>query len=97
MVLESNSKVLVEMLNKSYCNLWQLQNYWKETLSLASQVKLIQHQYREGNRIADALANEGIRLQGYRHYSNLAELPELARGNLTLEKAGLPYIRFKYA
>ena len=56
----------------------------------------MQHQFREGNAIADNLANVGIDTCTYITYENRADLPTVAKGALMLEKSGLPYLRLKH-
>ena len=96
LVVESDSKVLVEMLKKSKCDQWQLLMHWKEVLGLVDQTLFIQHQFREANSIADSLANEGINTLTFHRYEKREDLPTKARGALLLEKAGMPYIRVKH-
>ena len=94
-IIESDSKTLVDMLKNGHCKLWQVQNQWNQVLCKVKQTHVIQHQYREANSVADSLANESLRRKNYQIYQSRDELPILARGALVLKKAELPYMRVK--
>ena len=95
-MVESDSKVLVDTINSSKCSLWRIRRHWKEMLSMTVKVLCVIHQYREGNGVADCLANEGVRTDARVYYLNQSELPKKARGAILLEKGGLPNLRIKH-
>ena len=53
----------------------------------------VHYQYREGNGIADTLANLEVQNKSFKKFFCLSDLPNKARGALILEEGGLPYIR----
>ncbi|KAL0904830.1 hypothetical protein M5K25_026985 [Dendrobium thyrsiflorum] len=54
----------------------------------------LSHIYREGNACADFFAKMGSQMVGFHLFSE-ANLPFIAKGIITLDKAGLPYIRIR--
>ncbi|KAL0919645.1 hypothetical protein M5K25_011756 [Dendrobium thyrsiflorum] len=52
------------------------------------------HIYREGNACADFFAKLGSQMIGFQLFTE-ANLPFIAKGIITLDKAGLPYIRIR--
>lgn len=50
------------MVQKQHCAIWKKQKRWNKILKVLEGIPTIKHIYREGNSVADALANHGIRL-----------------------------------
>ncbi|XP_042941140.1 uncharacterized protein LOC122275684 [Carya illinoinensis] len=56
-ILECDSKVIMDWLNARCCNLWYLWNFWDELLQeLEGLSYQVVHQFCEGNQVADLLA-----------------------------------------
>ena len=61
LIIESDSKLLVDMVNKRIKTSWKFWILLDEiSASLQNFSFQIQHSYREGNMVADALANKGV-------------------------------------
>ena len=59
-VLESDSRVLVDMLRSGHCTHWQLKSVWIDIMRCQTRLRAVSHQFREGNQTADALASHAI-------------------------------------
>lgn len=93
LIIESDAKIIVDMLNKGECLHWFLLKDWKEVLALIKKSVGIFHVYREVNAVADGLANEGINQGKMTTYQRRNDLPRVSNGYFTLDRGGLPYIR----
>lgn len=60
---------------------------------LLNLVCVITHIYREGNKIADGLANEAVDRGCNRVYATYRELPKKIKGSFLLDKDDIPNIR----
>ncbi|XP_077226257.1 uncharacterized protein LOC143859445 [Tasmannia lanceolata] len=61
LVVESDSKVLMDLISKKESHPWSISSYWLEMMLLMDQLRPShQHQFREGSKVADALANEAV-------------------------------------
>ncbi|KAL5715177.1 hypothetical protein ACHQM5_017038 [Ranunculus cassubicifolius] len=65
--IESDSEVLVQKLKKRSMEVpWSIKNRWRNALdSLVGRMYMVTHIYREGNYVADALANMGLELDDF--------------------------------
>lgn len=74
MILEGDSKLIVDCLNDIINAPWEIggiiKNY-KNLLKAFSKIK-VQHHYREGNAVADDIANQGLTKIGW-YYFNFDE------------------------
>ncbi|CAA7399338.1 unnamed protein product [Spirodela intermedia] len=92
-VLESDSKVLVDMLRADSCPHWRLKNIWADIMRCRGRITTITHQFREGNQIANALATHGVRSHRRTVFSFWQDMPIAARGAHRLERLGIPSLR----
>ena len=82
--LESDSLVLVQILQgKSRCP-WRLQGDLQDLLKVKRFVRKVSHCFREANKPADRLANIGADSGTILTYDSLRELPRLVRGDFIL-------------
>jgi ribonuclease HI len=90
--LETDSSSVVAAFNNPH-NLvaWNLRNRWKNALIMVSQMNfMVTHIYREGNQVADLLANYGLTSTALTTWD---EAPLLIRDSLESNKLGMPYFR----
>jgi ribonuclease HI len=90
--LESDSKLAV--LAFKSCNIipWQLYNRWLNCMIMIISMNfVVSHVYREGNHVADKLANIGLSLNAFTWW-NIA--PNVIWSDLARNRDGLPYYRF---
>jgi ribonuclease HI len=70
---------------------WCLRNRWKNALFMTSQMNfMVSHIYREGNQVADLLANHGLSLSSIAFWNNL---PSFVRDCFYRNKHGTPSFR----
>jgi ribonuclease HI len=90
--LETDSSLVVAAFNNPH-NLvaWNLRNRWKNTLLMVRQMNfMVTHIYREGNQVADLLANSGLTSTVLTTWD---EAPLLLRDSLESNKLGMPNFR----
>lgn len=92
--LELDSLVLVHILRgESNCP-WHIYYYIEAIKSLlASIVCVVTNIYREGNKVADGLANEAVDMGGNCVFFISYELPKKIQGSFLLDKGGIPSFR----
>ena len=90
--MESDSEVLVQMVTKRDLEApWQLRSRWKNCLQMLNGKQfLITHIHREGNKVADCLANSGFR---YDDLTWWLEVPDCAKETYDRNLHGLPEFR----
>ncbi|XP_077237364.1 uncharacterized protein LOC143879051 [Tasmannia lanceolata] len=92
--VESDIKVLMNLISKKESYSWSISSFWTEMMLLMDQLCLShQHQFREGNKVADALANEAVITKLNRIYQGWSEMPTTARGAARCDALGLPNLR----
>ncbi|KAL5999771.1 hypothetical protein ACLOJK_038056 [Asimina triloba] len=91
-IVESDSKIVVDWFQAGKCTLWYLWDFWDECIKemQGMNVRFI-HQYREGNLAADFLAKLG-ESGSNRIYEDIHDLPRLLRGIVRIDKSGLQAI-----
>lgn len=92
--IEMESLELIHILRgKSHCP-WHIHYYIRYIRSLLSDITLyITHIFREGNKVADGLANEAIDKRDRKNYEALTEFPRYVYGVFLLDRASLPGVR----
>jgi hypothetical protein len=90
--LETDSALVVSTFNNPSKHVaWQLRNRWKNVMFMASQMNLIvSHIYREGNQVADLLANYGLNLTSFVFW---IDTPLFISDWVNRNKVGIPSFR----
>jgi ribonuclease HI len=90
--LESDSSIVVSAFNNPAKPVfWDLRNRWKNVLIRISQMNcIVTHIYREGNQVADLMANHGLSLSSIMYWY---EPPLLISDCLSKNKLGIPSFR----
>lgn len=90
--IESDSSTVVSAFNRPECQIvWSLRTRWKNALFMASQMNVIvTHIYREGNQVADLLANHGLSLPSIVYWD---DIPLFAKDCYDRNKQGTPSFR----
>ncbi|XP_027172427.1 uncharacterized protein LOC113772083 [Coffea eugenioides] len=91
--IESDSLVLVQIIRGTVRCPWQLQRGLQEVLNAKGLVREISHCFREANRPAYRLANVGVDAGFNSTYVSFSKLPCLVRGDVNLDRVGVPNIR----
>lgn len=95
-VLESDSLSILKFLKNEWRVPWEIIDVIEDTLELMQQktVKL-SHTFREGNQLADYLANYAMEQVGKSQFWGFGQLPSLARRICNIDKQQIPAIRIK--
>lgn len=94
-IIESDSKVVVDWFRAGKCILWYLWDYWDDLLTALEGVNfMVVHQVREANQAADFLARQG-KLDRNLTYERYQNLPRFLRGVLWFDKLGFPCLRIE--
>ena len=91
--VETDSMVLLKMVKNRKCTKWNLKKPWSELMALLHLLIKIEHIYREGNQIADLLANEAVQSKKAKEYHSEEEFPVKMKSMAKLEAMRVPYIR----
>nr|XP_027127723.1 uncharacterized protein LOC113743824 [Coffea arabica] len=92
LTVESDSKVLVQLVNSEAVSKWPVCTVLWEIRHLLHQMRApLQHVFREANLVADALAS--LQVGGHCCYSFIESLPRRARGEARLDRLGVPRLR----
>lgn len=94
---ESDSLDQINVLNEVLEIPWSITYIIHGITTLLKNIKslLISHICREGNTVADIMANSSITNKAFAHLEDKRILPKEARGALILNKFGLPELRKK--
>ncbi|KAK0598182.1 hypothetical protein LWI29_032329 [Acer saccharum] len=85
-IIESDSRIVVDWLRKGRCSLWYLWDFWEDPVAELVGVNfMVFHQYREGNSVADFLAKEGARGKNI-FYDDQLSLPRFLQGVLRIDR-----------
>jgi ribonuclease HI len=90
--IESDSTLVVDAIkNPGKPVAWQLRNRWKNAMVLFRQMNcVITHIYKEGNQVADSLANQGLSIASIAFWN---ETPLFITDYLNMNKLGMPSFR----
>lgn len=95
-ILETDSLTLKNMLRKEWKIPWELIQMMETIDDMMTQMNVqVQHIFREGNQVADYLANLAINQQNKQQYHTSNQLPTLARRFLNMDKQQIPAIRIR--
>ncbi|KAK2429235.1 hypothetical protein QL285_027690 [Trifolium repens] len=90
--LETDSSLVVSTFNKSNNSVaWSLRNRWRNVhIRLKDMNIMVSHIYREGNKVADTLANYGLTSPALTTWD---DAPFFLRDSLESNKLGMPNFR----
>ena len=93
MIVESDTRVLVQLVGSKALSKWPLCTVLREIRHHIGRLEAtLLHVFREANAVADALAS--LQLGEHRLFESLTALPFKARGEARLDCNGVPRIRF---
>ncbi|KAM3247581.1 hypothetical protein P3L10_009348 [Capsicum annuum] len=92
-IIEADSQIIIDMMNNKMKPPWKIYYIIDQLSSKANFIFV--HTYREGNKLADLLANYGESISGNIIMNSVNLLPDSAKAFLNLEKLGIPNFRFK--
>lgn len=70
-----------------------MQSGLQELMEARRYIREISHYFREANKPADRLANVGVDSGINSTYGLFSDLPHLVRGDITLDRLGIPSLR----
>ena len=91
--LETNSLVLVRIIQETVRCPWRLQRELLELQQYRRYFKAVLHCFREANKSADRLSNVGVEARCTTIYEAYNALLRLVRGDITLDASGFPSFR----
>uniref|UniRef100_A0A0V0H336 Putative ovule protein n=1 Tax=Solanum chacoense TaxID=4108 RepID=A0A0V0H336_SOLCH len=95
-MIETDSLGLQKIIQKQWKVPWEIvekiENISDRLHQLNSQVK---HKFREGNSVADVLANTVIEIQSTDEYHSFQELPINIRKLINMDKSQIPSLRIR--
>jgi ribonuclease HI len=81
-----SSSVVAAFHNQTKSVAWSLRNRWQNALYMTTQMNfMVSHIYREGNQVADLMANHGLSILSIVYWNNL---PLFVRDSFTFNKNG---------
>lgn len=94
--METDSLTLERMIEKQWKVPWELIEIIEDirVKSQSLQGNII-HIFREGNTVADALANEVIEAQNTKEYHCFQDLPVSIRKQINMDKSQIPNLRIR--
>ncbi|WMV39050.1 hypothetical protein MTR67_032435 [Solanum verrucosum] len=95
-IVETDSLSFKKIIQKAWRVPWEIAEKVKEIKKIMEKIRAnIKHIFREGNSLADYLANIVIESQVEHHYSCFQELPLKERRILNSDKAQIPTLRIR--
>lgn len=95
-ILEADSLVLKNILNGIWKIPWELIEKMENIMSITQSIDIIiEHIFREGNQLADCIANKAIQQMNMQQYRDFKQLPSMARKILNLDKHQVPSLRIR--
>lgn len=90
-VIYSDSKALISMVHSRASPPRAIYKWWDELTTILNHTKWnLQHIYREGNTVADALASLACSTHSNKDFKCWKDLPPKAHGCATIDASGLP-------
>ncbi|KAJ8550152.1 hypothetical protein K7X08_033859 [Anisodus acutangulus] len=97
LTLESNSLILVKMINDNLSLNYNLNMIIKEIKQMKIQANIkVEHCFREANKVADYLAKHVVSSQRETFYDSYQQLSVGAKGPFQLNKSQIPSVRIQY-
>ncbi|OIT22092.1 hypothetical protein A4A49_54076 [Nicotiana attenuata] len=98
-IVELDSLLVINWMLGKFNPPWSLLTTIEEAKRKTNFFNEIQfmHCFREANKVADALANEGAEINVVKWFYSTHELPSQARGHLYMDKDQLPNYRIRYS
>nr|XP_009616365.1 uncharacterized protein LOC104108915 [Nicotiana tomentosiformis] len=98
LILETDCLLLKKLIEREWDTPWCIMAEVQKIQELRDHFNVIfQHVYREGNIIADYLANIAFSFVGTTHFHSFAELPTVGRRLINMDKSQIPNLRVKIA
>ncbi|WMV25242.1 hypothetical protein MTR67_018627 [Solanum verrucosum] len=95
-IIETDSLSLKKIIQQTWRVPWEIAEKVEEIREIMEKIKAkITHIFREGNSLADSLANIAIESQAEHQYSSFQELPLKERRILNTDKAQIPTLRIR--
>lgn len=95
-VVESDSLLIVNLINKRMKAHWQIKSIIEQIWGTAKSVTFhFMHIYREGNAVADYLANHGVTTMKCNIFNEVVSLPRQVKTSLKLDQDRVPNFRFR--
>ncbi|KAK4716640.1 hypothetical protein R3W88_014978 [Solanum pinnatisectum] len=95
-IMETDSLTFKKIIEKQWKVPWELIEIIEEIrIKLQSLQGKITHILREGNIVADSLANEVIEAQNTKEYHSFKDLPASIRKQINMDKIHIPNLRIR--
>ena len=93
--IQVDSLVLVGILQRRLQCPWMIRREVKQIWDMVEDATHFAHCYKEANKVADRLANEGASTSNHdiSIYNHFSAIPRLARGEIRVDRLGIPSIR----
>lgn len=96
MVLESDSLSVIKFIKGEWRVPWEIMEIIEEIIALTQGMNVhFADIYREGNQLADALANSAINQTQKMQCLEFSQMPSIARRICNMDKAQIPALRIK--
>ncbi|XP_019266683.1 PREDICTED: uncharacterized protein LOC109244105 [Nicotiana attenuata] len=94
-IVETDSLLIVSIINRRMKPPWRIKHIIEQIWEITSLGNFnFVHTFREGNYVADQLANLGENTKEHIIFNEVVSLPRQVRASLQLEQDGLPNFRF---
>ncbi|KAH0781476.1 hypothetical protein KY290_001074 [Solanum tuberosum] len=96
LIVESDSLLIVKIIKEVWKVPWELADYFDDLKREMTKIEVtIQHIYREGNKLADYLANLAINASEMKTFRSFEQLPSMGRKIMNMEKSQIPALRVR--
>ncbi|KAH0669829.1 hypothetical protein KY289_024322 [Solanum tuberosum] len=95
-ILEKNSLCMMNFLRGLWKIPWEMADIYQAIIREQQLLNIqVTHVFKEGNYLADSLANRAYEQEGKQIYNNFQELPSICRKILNADKSQIPNIQIK--
>lgn len=92
----TDSLALIQMIRNRSNPPWSLVPWWNSLLQMISRFHCpIYHSYREGNQLADSLANHAVQVGCNEEFTSIRDLPLIAKSYAIADARGIYNFRRK--